>query len=359
MADAEERTEAPTGKRRDEARKKGQVARSQEIGSAVIVFFGFLMLALFGKSMYLSIVAYAKWILSPEMFVQFVPNQQNIGYFYLSMFYTVARIMAPVLLVLVVVGVYFNILQVGLKVSASPLTPNLNKLNPLSGLKRIFSIRSIQELVKNILKISLIGYVGFSHVRGVMHQMIKLHDVPLRSGFAFLALSIFKLVMKLSIIMIILAILDWIYQKYDFEKGLKMTKQEVKDEMKQREGDPLVRSRIRQKQREIAFQRMMAEVPKADVVITNPVHIAVALSYVAEDMHAPKVVAKGAGVIADRIKEVAKENEVPIIEDRPLAQQLFKLADVGDYVPPNLFKAVAEILAYVYRLGRKQHQFGI
>lgn len=359
MADAEERTEAPTGKRRDEARKKGQVARSQEVGSAVIVLSGFLMLYFYGVKIYTSIADYMTWIFSPDVFGHYIPNENNVGYFFLSMFYLVARIMAPILLTLLVVGVYFNILQVGLKVSGSPLTPNLNKINPLSGLKRIFSLRSIQELVKSIIKITVIGYVGFSHVRGVMHLMIKLHDIPLRAGLAFMGISIFKLVMKLSLILIILAILDWIYQKWDFEKGLRMTKQEVKDEMKQREGDPLVRSRIRQKQREIAFQRMMAEVPKADVIITNPVHIAVALSYVAEDMHAPKVVAKGAGVIADRIKEVAKENAVPIIEDKPLAQQLFKLTDVGDYVPPNLFKAVAEILAYVYRLGRKQHQFGI
>ena len=325
----------------------------------MVVLFGFIVLFFYGGTMYGYLSSFMRWVFSPEVFSHFNTSQANVGHFFLYVFYYVARIVFPLFAVLVTIGLFFNFVQVGIKLSAGAMQPSLDKLNPISGFKRIFSMRSVQELFKNIIKITVVGTVGYFHVRSAMVDFIKLHDIPLMAGLAFLGQSIFILVIKISIFLIILAIIDWIYQKYEFEKSIKMTKQEVKDEMKQREGDPLVRSRIRSKQREIAFQRMMAEVPKADVVITNPIHLAVALTYVAEEMHAPKVVAKGAGVIADRIKEIAKENDVPILEDRNLAQSLFKAADVGDYVPPNLFKAVAEVLAYVYRLGQKQHQFGI
>ena len=220
-------------------------------------------------------------------------------------------------------------------------------------------MKAVQELFKSIAKIFVVGWISYKHVKAIVPQLVELQDVSLRASMVFVAGSTLSLILKLCMVLVALAIIDWFYQKWDFEKSMKMTKQEVKDEMKQREGDPLVRSRIRQKQREIAFKRMMQDVPKADVVITNPIRIAVALSYVSDDMHAPRVVAKGAGVIAERIREVAKENDVPIVEDKPLAQALFKSADVGDFVPPNLFKAVAEVLAYVYRLGKKEHSFGI
>lgn len=359
MADGEDRTESATPKRRQESRKKGQVARSQEIGSAVIILFGFLSLMIFGRSMYDGMANYTRYVLSPEVFTGFRLDQAYIGHFFLSMFYYTARIVAPIFLILVVVGVFFNVVQVGMMFTTESIKPNMNKINPLSGMKRIFSFRSITELIKSIIKISAVGIIGYLHIRGEIMNVVKLHDIPLAAAMVWLGNSIFWLAMKSALMLIILSLLDFIYQKWDFERSIKMTKQEVKDEHKQREGDPLVRSRIRQKQREIAMRRMMAEVPQADVVITNPVHIAVALSYVSNDMHAPKVVAKGAGVVADKIKEIAKEHDVPIIEDKPLAQSLFKSCEIGDFIPPNLFKAVAEILAYVFNLGRKSHKFGI
>ena len=359
MADAEERTEQATPKRRSEARKKGQVARSQEIGSAFIILAGFLTLLIFGRGMFNYMMHYMQYVLSPEVFVDFSLDQGHLRHFFLSLFYYTARIVAPMFIILVIVGVFFNIMQVGIMFNTASIQPNLNKINPLSGFKRIFSFRSITELIKSLIKISAVGLIAYLHIRGELQLYVKLHDIALRAGMVFVASSIFKLVLKVALLLIVLSILDFVYQKWDFERSIKMSKQEVKDEYKQREGDPLVRSRIRQKQREIAFRRMMAEVPKADVVITNPTHIAVALSYVAEDMHAPKVVAKGAGVVAERIKEIAQEHEVPIIEDKPLAQSLFKACEIGDFIPPNLFKAVAEILAYVFNLGRKSHKFGI
>jgi flagellar biosynthetic protein FlhB len=359
MADAEEKTEAATPKRRQESRKKGQVARSQEIGSAFVILFGFLTLLVFGRGMFDYMVNYMKFVFSPDVFVGFRLDEAYVGHFFLSMFSYTARIVAPLFLVLVFVGVFFNILQVGLMFTTESMKPNLNKVNPLQGFKRIFSLRSLTELLKSIIKITAVGVVGFLHIRGEILQVVKLHDIPIIAGMVWLCHSIFILVMKVAVLLIILSLLDFIYQKWDHERSIKMSKQEVKDEHKQREGDPLVRSRIRQKQREIAMRRMMAEVPHADVVITNPVHVAVALNYVSDEMHAPKVVAKGAGVVAEKIKEIAKEHKIPIVEDKPLAQSLFKSCEVGDFIPPNLFKAVAEILAYVFNLGRKAHKFGI
>ena len=335
------------------------MAKSQELGAAFVLLTGFLVLLAYGTSMYRYMANFMIRMLSPEMFVYFQWNEKTTDYFFLSTTYYVAHVVSPFFIIICIVGLIINYIQVGMRLSLQPLAPNLKKINPISGFGRIFSLRSLTELVKNILKISLVGFITYFHMRGEMVQVVKLHDITLMAGMVYVAVSIFKLVMKMCVLLIILAILDYVYQKWDFEKSMRMTKQEVKDEHKQREGDPLVRSRIRQKQREIAYQRMMAEVPKADVVITNPIHVAVALSYKAEEMHAPKVVAKGGGDIAERIKEIAKENHVPIIEDKPLAQSLFKMCEVGDYVPPNLFKAVAEILAYVYRLGHKQHEFGI
>jgi flagellar biosynthetic protein FlhB len=359
MADGEERTEVATPKRRQESRKKGQVARSQEIGSAFVILFGFLTLLLYGKTMYAYMANYMRFVLSPEVFVHFRPEQADVGHFFMAIFNVTARIVAPIFLVLVIVGVFFNIAQVGIMFTAEAMKPNFNKINPLQGLKRIFSLRSLTELVKSIIKISAVGIIGYLHIRGEIMNVVNLHDIPLAAGMVWLGTSIFWMTMKVALLLILLSLLDFIYQKWDFERSIKMTKQEVKDEHKQREGDPLVRSRIRQKQREIAMRRMMAEVPQADVVITNPVHIAVALTYVSSEMHAPKLVAKGAGVVADKIKEIAKEHGVPIIEDRPLAQSLFKSCEIGDFIPPNLFKAVAEILAYVFNLGKKAHKFGI
>ena len=359
MADAEERTEAATPKRRQEARKKGQVARSQEIGSAFVILFGFLTLLLFGRGMLHYIIEYTRYIFSPQVFVNFSTSETSIGAFFTQMFWYTARIVAPIFIILMVAGVFFNVIQVGLMFTTESMQPSFNKINPLSGFKRMFSVRSLTELIKSLIKISIVGIISYLHIRGQLHQYIKLHDIPLTAGMAYVANSIFWLVMKVALVLIILGFLDFLYQKWDHERSIKMTKQEVKDEMKQREGDPLVRSRIRQKQREIAMRRMMAEVPQADVVITNPVHVAVALAYVSDSMHAPKVIAKGAGVVAEKIKEVAREHDVPIIEDKPLAQSLFKSCEIGDFIPPNLFKAVAEILAYVFNLGRKAHKFGI
>jgi len=356
----EEKTEPATPRRRQEARKKGQVAKSQEISSALILLFAFCMLALYGRYMYVHLQRYMAWSLSPAILVDMTPmSPENVGFLMLDMTAFTARVLAPIMAVILLIGLTANFAQVGFVFSTEPIKPNLKKLNPISGFARLFSLRSSVELVKSIAKIAIVAYIGYAHVKGELPGFTPMIEMGLEQGFVYFCVSTLWLAIKIAIVLIVLAILDFAYQKYDFEKSIRMTRQEVKDEYKQREGDPLVRRRIREKQREIAMRRMMAAVPKADVVITNPVELAVALQYVAEEMHAPKIVAKGGGVVAERIKRIAKEHNVPIVEDRTLAQALFRLCDIGDYVPPQLFKAVAEILAYVYRISRKKTSFGI
>ena len=359
MAD-EEKTEPATSRRRQEARKKGQVAKSMELSSALILLAGFSMLAVYGPVMFLNLQRYLRWTLSPAVLVHMSRlNEYNVTFLNRDMFFFSAKIMFPFVAVILAVSLAINYMQVGFKVAPEAIKPKFSKLNPLSGFKRIFSLRSVTELLKSILKVTIVAWVCYSTIRNSLPQFVNMTIMETREATALFAMTTITLALKIALLLVLLAILDWMYQKYDFDKSIKMSKQEVKDEYKQREGDPLVRRRIREKQRELAVRRMMAAVPHADVVITNPVELAIALQYVADDMHAPKVVAKGGGVVAERIKEVAKENKVPIVENKPLAQALFKLTDVGDFVPPQLFKAVAEILAYVYRLGKKEHSFGI
>ncbi len=356
----EEKTEPATPRRRSEARKKGQVAKSNEISSAFILLFGFSAMALFGKRIYVLLKHYMEWTFSPQVFVGLSDlNAENVGFLFLDMIVFVVRLLAPFFAVILLTGIAMNYLQVGMMVTFESIKPNFKKLNPISGFGRLFSLRSATELVKSLAKIALIGYISYSTIKGAIPQYVHMMDMDVEHAFVMFATTVLWLALKIGLLLVILSFLDFMYQKYDFEKSIKMTKQEIKDEYKQREGDPLVRRRIREKQREIAMRRMMAAVPQADVVITNPVELAVALKYDADDMHAPKVVAKGGGVVAEKIKQIAKDNSVPIIEDKPLAQSLFKLTDVGDFVPPQLFKAVAEILAYVYRISRKKHSFGI
>jgi flagellar biosynthetic protein FlhB len=259
-------------------------------------------------------------------------------------------ILMPLMLFVLVAGITANLLQIGFLFTGEPLVPKLSKLNPIRGIKKLFSLRSLVELVKALFKVLFVGAIAFLLLKGELGNIPSLMQMGVGDILSFIGRVAFKICFYTCLALLILAALDYAYQRWQHEKELKMTKQEVKDELKQREGDPTVKARIKRIQREMSQRRMMEMVPEADVVITNPTTLAIALKYKAEGMIAPKVIAKGAGFIAERIKVIAREKGIPIIENKPLAQTLFKLVGIGDFIPENLYRAVAEILAYVYRL---------
>jgi len=343
-----EKTEPATPKRRQDARQKGQVAKSREIPS-VLILLGCLGVFFFLSSyMFRNLSGLMRGIL------------QNIGTldcrdasvyaFLLEILQQVFMILMPLMLIALVAGVAGNLFQVGFLFTMEPLIPKLSKINPVKGMSRLFSLNSLTELVKSIFKLLVVGGIAYLVVKGELKNIPSLMHVGVGEILSFFGRGSYKICFYTCLSLIPLAALDYVFQRWQHEKSLRMTKQEVKDEVKEREGDPSVKARIRKTQIEMGRRRMMEAVPDADVVITNPTRLAVALMYDAEEMIAPRVIAKGAGFIAERIKEIAEEKGIPIVEDKPLAQTLFKVVEVGDIIPVNLYRAVAEILAYVYRL---------
>ncbi|MEN6619939.1 MAG: flagellar biosynthesis protein FlhB [Smithella sp.] len=342
----QERTEQATSRRRDDAREKGQVARSTEIVSvgilvACLVYFYFGATGFLKNVMDLMISGFRNASandLTPESISNLINSYIFKGFI----------ILFPLMLTVLVAAILGNILQIGLMFSSESITPKLSKIDPIKGFQRLFSLRSVVELIKNIFKICIISTVAYLVIKNELANMILLMDQGISGIMAYLGRICFKIILSTAIVLVILAILDYIYQRWEYEKSLRMTKQEIKDENKNTEGDPLIKSRIRRLQREMAKKRMMAEVPKADVIITNPTHLAIAVQYDPEKMMAPKVVAKGANIIAEKIREIARENNVMIVEDKPLARVLYKIVDVNHFIPEDLYRAVAEVLAFVY-----------
>lgn len=342
----QERTEEATSRRRDEAREKGQVARSQELVSvgilvACLIYFYFGTSGLLKNVMELMTSGFrtaGQMTLTPDSLISLFSDYIFKGFI----------IVAPIMVSVFVAAVLGNVLQIGFMFSSESVSPQFSKIDPIKGFQRLFSLRSIVELVKSILKVCIVGLVAYLVVKNEIDNMLPLMEESVWGTMIYFGKVCFKILLATTIILVILAILDYIYQRWEYEKSLRMTKQEIKDEYKNTEGDPLIKSRIRRLQREIAQKRMMAQVPKADVVITNPTHFAVAIRYDYESMMAPKVVAKGANLIAEKIKQIARENDVPIVEDKPLAQVLYKMVDIDQLIPEDLYKAVAEVLAFVY-----------
>jgi flagellar biosynthetic protein FlhB len=262
--------------------------------------------------------------------------------------------MAPVAMAAVAMGFMMSSVQVGFVLSPQALAPNLAKLNPVAGLSRMVSARSLVELIKSIAKVAIVGYVGYRSVAGEYQNLFRMADMDAASMLAYVGGLTFSIGIKTGLILIVLGVADYLYQRFEYEKSIRMSKEELRQEAKEYDGDPLIRSRIRAKQREMSMARMMQAVPKADVVITNPTHYAVALEYDQDSMDAPTVVAKGKDLIALRIKEVAKEHGVHIVENKPLAQTLYSAVETGSQIPVELYKAVAEVLAYVYQMNRKR-----
>lgn len=348
----QERTEIATPRRREEARKKGQVAKSIEINTAVILFITFIFIYFYGNYFVNKSLYYAKVVFENMGTVSI--NADNILGYTMLIFQKVLILLGPIIAVMLGIGLLVNFAQVGVYFTLEPISPKWNKVDPLAGFKRIFvSKRSLVELLKGILKIIIIGYIGYSSVKGVVENYIILMDKDVYNIFSFIAHSTFIIGIKIAIALLILAGFDYLFQWHDYEQSIKMTKFEVREELKQMEGDPLIKARIRSIQRDMARRRMMREVQKADVVITNPTFLAIALKYDVKIMSAPTVVAKGERLIAEKIREIAIENEIPIVENKPLAQALYKSCDVGDEIPEQFFYAVAEVLAYIYRLKRK------
>jgi flagellar biosynthetic protein FlhB len=261
-----------------------------------------------------------------------------------------AKAMAPLFLVALVTGFFASFIQIGWLFTTSPLIPDFAKLNPLTGMARFFSKRSLIEVIKSLLKVSLIGWIAYKTVAGEFSNALLLAEMPVNATIHYLGTTSALVMAKVAAIMIFLAALDYGFVRWEMEEKMKMTKQEVKEEMRETEGDPHIKSKIRSIQQQMARRRMMAAVPSADVVITNPTHIAVAIRYTAGEMDAPVVVAKGQELVAERIREIAREHGIPLVENPPVARLLHSRVEIGRMIPEDLFRAVAEILAYVYSL---------
>ncbi len=352
-----EKTEEPTAKKLQDVRNEGQVAKSIEIGHAAGLMSLFVLIRVmypymadnftgFFRNVYTQIPTTAK------MYDGDVP----FAGLRISIMNALIRILLtalPFLAVSLIVAFICNIVQVKWHITTKPLQPKLSKLNPISGFKKIFSTRKIFELIKSIAKIAIIGVVVYTYFLGYTASVFTLYDMPLRQAIGLLGNTIVNLGIRIAAVYSVIAIADYVYQKRKFRKDNMMTKQEVKDEYKNTEGDPQIKGQQRRRMMQASQRRMMQELPKADVVITNPTHYAVAIRYDADKYDAPMVVAKGEGYLAQRIKDVAKENGVEIVENKPLARMLYANVDIGEFVPPELYQAVAEVLAFVYHLQGK------
>ncbi|MFY4773901.1 flagellar biosynthesis protein FlhB [Metabacillus sp. RGM 3146] len=348
---AGEKTEKATPKKRQEARKKGQVAKSADVNTAINLIAVFLCLMMLGPYMAQHTKGMMRAVFQNYMLMDLTEN--NLQMLMVKISYEAGMLLVPVLIVAVAAGVLGNFLQVGVLFSTESIQPKLDKINSLQGFKRIYSIRALVELCKSLLKIGVIGGVTFAVIWSKLDGILRLPHLTVEQSVGFLGGLTLQMGLSASIALLFLALLDYFYQKFDFEKNIRMSKQDIKDEYKKSEGDPLIKSKIKQRQREMAMRRMMQEVPQADVIITNPTHFAIALKYDEDKMDAPYVVAKGVDFVAQKIKETAKANEVAMVENRPLARALYDQVEIGKAVPEEFFKAVAEILAYVYRLKKK------
>ena len=344
----EDKTEKATPKKREEVRKKGEVAKSRELPSVAVLLASLITLTIFGSYIYTHIQSIMRGAFSLPIL-----NDLNIPDFIVfaqKMITLFILTMSPLLAAIFITAILSNIAQVGFMLSGELIKPKFSKLDPIKGFGRLFSKQSFMELFKSLLKLAIVGGVGYLTVRGEMKNIPLLGDMEFNAIIAYILLTIFKIFIRCTLAMIFLVAIDYAFQKWDFEKRIKMSKKEVKDEFKRTEGDPLIKSRIRSLQMEMARKRMMQEVPKADVVITNPTSLAVALKYDSSVMGAPKLLAKGAGKIADRIKELAEKHDIPILENRELAQSLYSLVEIGQEIPSILYQAIAEVLAYIYKL---------
>ncbi len=352
----EEKTEQPTPRRREDVRKKGEVAKSRELPSVAVLLAGLITLTLFGSYVSSQIQTMMKGAfsllslhdLSLPDFMLFA--ERMVVLFILAV--------SPLLAGIFIAAVFSNIMQVGFMLSGELIKPRLSKLDPIKGLGRLFSKQSFMELFKSLFKLALVALIAYWTIRGEMKNFPFLGEMEMSAIVAYILLTIFKIFIRCTLAMILLAAVDYAFQRWEFQKKIKMSKKEVKEEFKRTEGDPLIKSRIRNIQMQVARRRMMQVLPQADVVITYPMALAVVLQYKSSSMGAPRVVAKGAGKVAEKIKEFASEHDIPILENKELARHLYALVQVGEEIPPALYQPAAEVLAYIYKWKGKHAHAG-
>ncbi len=346
-----EKTEEATPKKREDTRKKGQVPKSQDVNTSILLFSVFLLLFVIGgflrdqfTGLYkTAFQEYARWDLT----------QNNVQQIFVEASFEMTKTLAPIAAMAMVAGIASNLLQVGVMFTGEPLKIDPKKLNPIQGAKKIFSARALVELFKSLLKIGFVGTVTFSILWWRKGDMLEMSQKSLESAIGFFGQTTIIMGISASLLLLVLSVIDYTYQRYDHEKNIRMSKQDVKDEHKNMEGDPQIKSKIKEKQKQMSQQRMMSEVPEADVVITNPTHYAIAIKYDEDKSQAPYVVAKGVDYVAQKIKEIAKQHDVITVENRPLARALYDEVEVEDAIGEEFYQAVAEILAYVYRIQKK------
>ncbi|WP_404450084.1 flagellar biosynthesis protein FlhB [Sutcliffiella horikoshii] len=343
-----EKTEKATPKKRQDTRKKGQVAKSADVNTSFVLIAVFLCLFAIGPWMKEEMIRLLKH--SFQVYLLEEVTVQKVHMIFIELMMQLVWVMGPIMLAAILGAVIANYLQVGPLFSTEAIHMKLNKLDPIQGFKRIYSVRAIVEFVKSMLKIVFVGIITFSILWMSLEEVLILSQKNLHEAFAFIGTLTVRMGLFAGGALLFLSIFDYLYQKFDYEKNIRMSKHDVKDEYKKAEGDPLIKSKIKQKQREMAMQRMMQDVPGADVIITNPTHYAIALKYDESKEDAPIVLAKGVDFVARKIKEKAKEHNIVTVENKPLARSLYSQAEIGDAIPEEFFQAVAEILAYVYRL---------
>ena len=350
MADDQEKTEEPTSKKIEDARKEGNVAKSQDVVGVFTLVVGVVVLVFYMKFIIYKIMDFYRYYLS---FFSHHFSVNDIVSLFMKTIFEVLLLLAPLALAIMLAGVIGNIAQFGFLFTPKAIMPKFSKINPISGLKNMFSGKKIFEGVKMVLKVAISFGVGFNLFLGWLNEIPKLELFDLMMQIRWLVDKAVILAFTMIGVFLVFAAIDFAFQKYSYTKSLKMSKQEIKDEMKNSEGNPEIKAKIRQIQMKMASQRMMGEIPKADVVVTNPTHYAVAIRYNRAEDRAPKVIAKGVDHLAQKIKEIARENDVMIVENKPLARSLYADVEIEQEIPEQLYKAVIEVLVYVYKTKGK------
>lgn len=347
---AQEKTEQATPQRREEFRKRGDVFQSREVTSVLILAASVLVFYIAGVFIFEQLQDIMKTVFTEAAGFEF--TTVNLLALMGKLLKSVGIMFIPVAIGVLVAGVGSSLAQVGVLFSSESFKFDLDRINPVNGLKRLLTPSKLVDVVKQAFKMVIIGGVAYFSIKTEIENAPSLVNVDVPNLIPYLGSAILRLVLETGVLLVVLALFDFLWERQKYEQKIRMTKEELKQDIKEREGDPLVKSRIKSIQRTIASKRMMEAVPTADVIVTNPTHIAVALIYDRDEMPAPKIIAKGAGFVAQKIKEIAREYSVPIVENKPLAQAMYRKLKIGQFIPRELFEATAQVLAYIYRLKK-------